>query len=119
MVVCLLFSSSGSSIIVNAKSLADCFSGWSETTNSRKDAYSVWIYYKKSFAKTSGYGATHYVRCYIDSDFKGDSGRVWAAKPYNSLSANSSKVQVGMSENTVVAAIQAKLHTAYAKYGTN
>lgn len=102
---------------VRGASLAKCFKGWSETTAVR-DSNKIWWYKKQSFAQTTNYGKRHYVRCYI-GDFKGDSGRVWAKSPYNSLSAKSRLVKVSWSDVQVIAAAEAKLVRAYAKYGTN
>lgn len=105
-----------SNVDAEAAKLANCFKGWSETTVTR-DSNKIWWYKKQSFAQTSDYGKKHYVRCYI-GDFKGDSGRVWAKKPYNKVSAKSKKVNAGWSDNQIIAALEAKSVRAYAKYGT-
>lgn len=79
----------------SAKSLKDCFTSGSQKWAVSQSIANENTWYKKSWAKTEGYGSPHYLRCYVGKNMLGDTKRRDSQYPHMAHSIQSTAVNIG------------------------
>lgn len=112
------------SMDVNAKTLAQSFSGGSTYQYKGLNTPSYSIYQKNTYSQTKGYKGRHYVRAYIGgtrSSAKGavaDTGKKYSNGDIKCTASMKANIPRDPRTGGLLAIVKACFPTGYAKYGT-